>query len=131
MYDDELEQRLQTFALDEPVSIHGESVYLRLEQDGAELGAYFLEAPTDRQLHDALQLGFQSALEFDAGWALSDDGNALLLTQWLPQVQGWAEVPEALELLLSQIELLRTLFNMAGDRTDVSASRDQRRFRNN
>lgn len=129
MFNDELESRLQTFALGEPVSIDGESVYLRIDQDGAELGAYFLESPTGRQLQDALQLGFQSALEFDAGWALSDDGSVLLLTQSLPDVQGWADVPEALERLLSQIELLRTLFNMKSARTGDGASRDERRFR--
>lgn len=125
----ELEQQLQTFPLDEPVDIDGESVYLRVFQDGAELGVHFLEVPTERQLEDALQLGFQSALEFDAGWALSDDGSILLLTQWLPDVSGWTDVPQAVEQLLDQVELLRSLVTISNTRTEDSASRDERRFR--
>jgi hypothetical protein len=129
MQSDELEPQLHDFPLDEPVSIDGESVYLRVHQDGAELGAHFLESVTERQLQDALQLGFQSALEFDAGWALSDDGASLMLTQWLPGVRDWPEVSDPLERLLNQVELLRTLVTITGTRPEQGASRDERRFR--
>lgn len=125
----DLEHQLQGFPLDEPVNLDGESVYLRVDQDGAELGAHFLAAITERQLADALQVGFQSALEFDAGWALSDDGSALLLTQWLPDVRGWAEVPDALEQLLNQVELLRTLVTITTSGPDHATGREERLIR--
>lgn len=119
----------QGLALDAPVSIDGESVYLRLHQDGAELGAHFLEAVTGRQLQDAMQLGFQSALEYDAGWALSDDGGTLLLTRWLPDAQGWADAQEALAQLLEQVELLRTVTTIATTKPDHGSSREERLIR--
>lgn len=115
--------------LDEPVGIDGETVYLRLHQDGAELGAHFQEAGGGRQLEDAMQLGFQSALEFDAGWALSDDGAVLLLTRWLPDARGWADAQEALAQLLDQLELLRTVAAIATAKPDHGSSREERLIR--
>lgn len=125
----ELERTLKTFPLDEPVSIDGESVYLRVDLDGAELGVHFLESVTDQQLQDVLQLGFQSAMEFDAGWALSSDGNTLLLTQWLPGARDWTQVSEALEQLLNQVEVLRTLEVITSTKTEHNSSRDEQRVR--
>jgi len=129
MQSDERDPQPHDFPLNEAVAIDGESVYLRVHRDGAELGAHFLAPVSERELQEALQLGFQSALEFDAGWALSDDGDTLLLTQWLPGVQDWTEVPDALELLLNQVELLRTMVTLTGTRPEHGASRDERRFR--
>jgi hypothetical protein len=129
MLTDDLEQQLRDYPLDELVTVEGEAVYLRVRQDGAELGVHFLESITDRQLHDAMQMGFQSALEFDAGWALSDDGATLLLTRWLPDVQGWAEASEALEQLLNQAAQLRTLTAITGAGPDPGGSRDERLMR--
>ncbi|MTV41099.1 hypothetical protein [Duganella radicis] len=129
---DELERQLQGFPLEEPVSIDGESVYLRVGRDGAELGAVFLEEMNERQLQEALQLGFQSALEFDAGWALSDDGASLLLTQWLPDARDWTAAPEALERLLNQVELLRALAASApaeDSREHDAGGREEQRMR--
>jgi hypothetical protein len=105
----ELEHWLQSLPLGEPVDIDGECVYLRVEQSGAELGVQYLGQVTEVQLQRALQQGFQNATEFDAGWALSLDGATLLLTQWLPNVSSWTEVSEALEQLLNQVELQRSL----------------------
>lgn len=129
MHTEDREQQLQGLPLDEPVAVDGETVYLRLYQDGAELGAQFLEAANGRQLQDAVQLGFQSALAFDAGWGLSDDGETLLLTRWLPGAQGWADAAEALEQLLAQVELLRTLVAVVSVRPEHGASRDERLIR--
>jgi hypothetical protein len=125
----ELERKLQTFPLDEPVSIDGESVYLKVDLDGAELGVHFLESVTDQQLQDVLQLGFQNAMEFDAGWALSSDGSTLLLTQWLPGVRDWTQASEALEQLLNQVEVLRTLEVITSTKTEHNSSRDEQRVR--
>jgi hypothetical protein len=129
MQTDDLEQQVQGLPLDEPVTVEGESVYLRVLQEGAELGLVFMESITSRQLHDAMQLGFQSALEFDAGWALTDDGATLLLTRWLPDAQGWTDVPEALEQLLNQAAQLRTLAAVTGAAPDPGGSRDERQMR--
>ena len=125
----ELERKLQAFPLDEQVSIDGESVYLKVDLDGAELGVHFLESVTDQQLQDVLQLGFQNAMEFDAGWALSSDGSTLLLTQWLPGVRDWTQASEALEQLLNQVEVLRTLEVITSTKTEHNSSRDEQRVR--
>lgn len=127
MQNDDFEQQLQGLALDEPVTIDGQSLFLRVDPDGAELGLQLLESASARQLQDALQLGFQSALEFDAGWALAADGDALLLTQWLPGAQDWGDAAEALEALLNQAELLRSLVSITG--ADQSVRRDERAIR--
>jgi hypothetical protein len=127
MQSGELEVWLQSLPLNEPVDIDGELVYLKVEESGAELGVQFMEQVTSEQLQAAMQAGFQNALEFDAGWSLSIDGTTLLLTQWLPDVSGWAEVPEALEQLLNQIELLRSQEAIAAVKSvNTSASIEQR-----
>lgn len=125
----ELERQLQSFPLDQPVRIEDESVYLKVDRDGAELGIHFLESVSDQQLQEALQLGFQNALEFDAGWAISDDGSILLLTQWLPGVSSWMEATEALEQLLNQVELLRTLESITSAKAEHSPNRHEQHIR--
>lgn len=130
----ELERWLQDFPLDEPVDIDDEFVYLRVEQGGAELGVHFLEGVTDHQLQEALQCGFQNAMEFDAGWSISIDSRTLLLSQWLPNVSSWTEVAEPLEKLLNQVEALRTMEVITIAETENTpsdiSSRDERHIRN-
>lgn len=125
----ELEQWLQGLPLDEPVDIDGESVYLRVEAGGAELGARFIDAVTGQQLQEAMKQGFQSAMEFDAGWGLSTDGSTLLLTQWLPGVSSWTEVPEQLEKLLNQVSVLRAVISPVKVKLDDMPNRDEQRGR--
>ncbi|HVK93294.1 MAG TPA: hypothetical protein VM571_01045 [Noviherbaspirillum sp.] len=125
----ELEQWLQGLPLDEPVDIDGESVYLRVEVGGAELGARFIDAVTGQQLQEAMKQGFQSAMEFDAGWGLSTDGGTLLLTQWLPGVSSWTEVPEQLEKLLNQVSVLRAVISPVKVKLDDMPNRDEQRGR--
>jgi hypothetical protein len=128
MQNDDFEQQLLAFPLDEPVAIDGQSAYLRVDPDGAELAVLFLDTASGRQLQDALQLGFQSALEFDAGWAMTADGSSLLLSRWLPGAEGWADAAEALDQLLNQVELLRSLVTITGG-SDHSLRRDERFIR--
>ncbi|MET3133295.1 hypothetical protein AAKU55_003585 [Oxalobacteraceae bacterium GrIS 1.11] len=97
----ELAQWLPTQLLDTPVRMAGESVYLRVRADGAELGAYLWHDATPQQLEDALKQGFSSALEFDAGLAL--DGRGVVLSLWLPSARGWQDAADALENLLNQL----------------------------
>lgn len=127
----EVEKWLEALPLNEPVNIDGESVYLKVGEDGAELGVHFMDEVTDQQILDALQQGFQNALEFNAGWALSSDGSTLLLSQWLPGVSGWVDVSETLEQLLNQVELLRTMevISISHVKTKDIPSRDEQRFR--
>ncbi len=105
--DDDIAQWLQAQPLDEPVEIDGEFIYLAPQQDGAELGAVLTHGYAPAQLQDALRLGFQSALQFDAGLGRSADGRDLVLTQWLPQVGGWLDAAEPLEQLLNQLGMWR------------------------
>lgn len=129
MQTDDIEQQLDQLPLDEPVTVDGHSVYLRAGPDGAELGLLLLESPSERQVQDAVQLGFQSALEFEAGWALAGDGSGLLLTRWLPGAAGWTDAADALEQLLRQAELLRSLVTMAASAPEHGGSREEQRIR--
>jgi len=125
----ELDEWLQSLPLGEPVDIDGESVYLKPDGDGAELGVEFLEEASEEQIQDALQKGFQMAMEFDAGWALAPDGGKLLLAQWLPRVTDWTEAADALELLLNQVAMLRAMEAEPREEVTETMSRDERRIR--
>lgn len=103
----DLEQWLQSLPLNQPVVISGESVYLNVGESGAELGCVFLASFSEDQLDAALKMGFESAIEFDAGWSVSAETESLLLTRWLPQVSTWEQALEPLENLLNQVGTLR------------------------
>lgn len=104
MYTDaEIEQWLQGLPLNKPTDIDGDTVFLNVYGNGAELGAYLLRDYTQAQLQAALQLGFASALTHDAGLARTLDGKALMLTQWLPHVRRWPQAAKPLEALLNQL----------------------------
>lgn len=107
MPDPQTEAWLRELPIDTPVDIDGVTVWLNVRRDGAELGARLLESFTEPQLQDVLRYGFQSALEFDAGFALSADGASLNLSQWLPGVRDWVEAMEPLEKLLNQVDGLQ------------------------
>ena len=132
--DGDLEQWLDGLPIDTPVDIDGESVYLKIHPAGAELGAYLFHSQsqsyTHAQLQDALQLGFASAVTYDAGLGQTADGKSLVLTQWLPEVRRWSQAAKQLENLLNQIAFWRT--RLAPSSTTELAStvdRNERRLR--
>jgi hypothetical protein len=125
----QLELWLDSLPLDETTEIDGESVYLRVDAAGAELGVHFMDDFSDEQLRWALDQGFENALDFDAGWALSLDGRTLLLTRWVPGASGWNTVPEALEQLLNQVELLRSQETITNFKSASSPGTDEQRIR--
>lgn len=127
--DSEIAQWLQEQPLDEPVDIDGESVYLRVHPDGAELGAYLIHAYSPAQLKHALSSAFQSVRQFDAGLGRSTDGNSLVLNQWLPEVSTWTGAAEALEQMLNQVALWRALLAPNDLEMDKTASRNEQRLR--
>lgn len=129
MSDDSTEQWLGALPLDEPVDIDGESVFLRIQPDGAELGVRLLGGATDANLADALRTSFQCALDFDAGLGWEQDGAGLVLTQWLAGVAAWSEVPEALEKILNQASLWRAAMAPVAARREPDARRVEERFR--
>lgn len=106
MHSQQIEQWLDALPLDELVEVDGESVLLAPQTGGAALGVHLCRAATGVQLADALRTGFQSALEFEAGLSLGDDG-ALMLTQWLPGAESWHDAGDALEGLLNQAAMWR------------------------
>lgn len=127
---DDLQEWLQAQPLDTPIDINGESVYLNVEANGAELGAYLLHGHVQSQLREALLQGFSSAIEFDAGLAQSADGNSLTLTQWLPGVSSWEQAAHALENLLNQLSVWRAELKPAARIPVVNArSRTEERLR--
>lgn len=107
MTDAGTEQWLHTLPLGETVAIDGIEVWLKVSAEGAELGAYLLHAYSEPELQTAVSLGFQAALEFDAGFGLSPDGKSLCLLQWLPAVSGWTQAAQPLEDILDQVGMLR------------------------
>ncbi|MDB5772255.1 MAG: hypothetical protein JWM42_2629 [Burkholderia sp.] len=107
MLNDEVEQWLQTLPLNETVNVEGEFFFLNIHPEGAELGVNFLRSYTQEQLEEALRLGFWSALEFDAGFSVAEDEELLLLAQWLPDVNSWADAYVPFENLLNQVQALR------------------------
>lgn len=128
MLSEELEQWLLSLPLDEPCEIDGENVYLKLSNGGAELGLVLIPRPTGVQIADALRTGFQGALEFDAGLALSTDSGDLILNQWLSGVEAWSDVSEALESILNQAALWRAAMAV-GDGHNDAARREESRAR--
>lgn len=107
MDDPDTDAWLQTLPVGTPVAIDGVEIWLKTFPVGAELGAYLLHSFSEAELQDALRQGFRVAVEFDAGFGLSSDGESLCLSQWLPGVGSWAEAAEPLEKLLDQVEILR------------------------
>lgn len=128
--DEDTMQVLAAMPLDEPVEIDGESVYLRVVPDGAELGLLLIPAYTQSQLQDVLKKAFQSAMQFDAGLGQTADGRTLVLTQWLPGVNGWTDAAQPLENLLNQASMWRSL--LAPVKSSVAThveSRNEQRLR--
>jgi hypothetical protein len=129
MEDNDLADWLKSLPVNEPVTIDGESVCLLVRENGAELCGYFMQSFGDNELETALRMGFESATEFDAGWSISPDDGALMLTQWLPLVDSWMEAVEPLENLLDQLATLRTALEPPEPTIDPIRDRDEQRLR--
>ena len=128
MQSQQIEQWLDALPLDEPVDVDGETVLLALQPGGATLGAQLSRAATGVQLADAMRTGFQSALEFEAGLSLGDDGS-LMLTQWLPGAESWRDAGDALEGLLNQVAMWRAAMAPGASTPAAESRRDADRIR--
>ena len=126
---EELEQWLQGLPLGEPFDLGGESVYLQPGDGGAELGVILLHAPTDVQIADSMRCGFQCALEFEAGLAIPEELDALVLNRWLPDAETWADAADALENILNQVGLWRAAMKPSTGRPAEETSRAEQRLR--
>lgn len=107
---DDLQAWLAQQAMGCLIDLDGESIYLKADADGAELGALLLSAPTGEQIRLALQQGFSHALAYGAGLAYYVDqaaGDSLRLSQWLPGIRSWQEAAHPLENLLTQLAAWR------------------------
>ncbi|TQK12972.1 hypothetical protein FB599_0379 [Herbaspirillum sp. SJZ130] len=129
MLSEDLEQWLQGLPLGEPFDIGGESVYLQVGDGGAELGVILVREPTDAQITESMRCGFQCALEFEAGLAIPDDGDALVLNRWLPDAETWADAADALENILNQAGLWRAAMKPSNGRQAEDSSRAEQRLR--
>lgn len=129
MSTESVEQWLQTLPLDELVNIDGESVFLRIQPEGAELGVCLFTNASDVMLADVLRTSFQGALEFDAGLGWEQDSQRLVLTQWLPGAVAWSDVPDALEKILNQVSMWRAAMSPVEVRQEKSSRRVEERFR--
>lgn len=130
--DDGLQEWLQEQPFNIPININGESVYLKVEENGAELGAFLIHDHSPPQLREALLQGFSSAIDFDAGLGKSADGNSLTLSQWLPEVSSWQQAAGFLECLLNQLSAWRELLEPATHLpVSTTKSRIEERLRRN
>jgi hypothetical protein len=91
------------------VDIDGMAVRLQLEVGGAVLSAELPAALTIESTMRHLELGFSNALEFNAGLAIDPEGRRLMLTQWLAGITNWPDAESALESLLNQVDVCRTV----------------------
>lgn len=124
---DDLEQWLQALPLNQTIDIDGESVYLKVQPKGAELGILLLRNYTGIQLAEALRTGFQSALEFDAGLGVNVEEQMLVLTRWLPDLGAWPDAAEALESILNQTSMWRAaLTPVEADQDDIIKRSEER-----
>jgi hypothetical protein len=127
---DDVESFLHSLPLGKPVTVEGEPVFLRVGENGTELGVILFTAPTDAQLIDVSRIGFQSALEYDAGLGIWAEEDAVVLSRWLPSVTSWPEAAEPLEELLEQAALWRSaLAPSAPKATSPELSANERRIR--
>lgn len=106
--------------LNVPVVIDGIVVWLKVGPRGAVLGALLEQDCDEQRMRSLAGQGFRCATEFDAGFALADDGVSLCLLQWLPGAAGWADAAPALEKLLNQVDTLR----LAGDPVGAATGRN-------
>jgi hypothetical protein len=133
----EIEEWLSLQPFDTRVEVGGEYVYMQRYPSGSVLGAYLFDSHTPERLQAALNVGFSSALQFDAGLGFSDDGNSLVLSTWLPNVDSWLGAAVALENLLNQLAFLREVLPQWTVASEVPArsvrgsvaSRDELRMR--
>lgn len=125
--DRDLLEWLETLPLNRPVEFEGEMVSLNTRSGGAELTVRLMESKSSGQLQEVLQLGFSSALHFDAGLACGPDNRTVFLSKWLSNVYSWPEAADALERILDQTAAWRawltppertpvTIDTAAGDR---------------
>jgi hypothetical protein len=124
---DQLELWLAALPVDEAVVVDGETVWLRRQPDGAELGVYLLREFTPAQLEEAARAGFHSARQFGAGLAVRDD--ALVLNRWLPGVDSWLDAAGALEDILNQGAMWRAWLAPSRPRRDEGISAQEQRIR--
>lgn len=105
--EDEIQELLSGLPLNTVVEFGDDRIYLNVYGNGAELGVRLTEGTTYEEMRTALQNGFASAMEFDAGVAYMPDGSGLALMRWLPEVRSWISAYTALEVLLNQLETWR------------------------
>jgi hypothetical protein len=129
--DEDVVSWLQGLPLGVPADVAGESVYLHLHDDGAELGAFLIRDYTPMQLEIALKRSFQSILRFDAGLGVSADGRSVVLSCMLPGVSSWVEAADALENLLTQISMMRAAMGPTKpvEKTNKGIDRTEQRLR--
>jgi hypothetical protein len=118
---------LQTLPLDEPVVIDGESVFLRTQPEGAQLGVCLTGQPSDATLAEAMRVGFQGAREFDAGLGWEPD-TGLVLSRWIAGASSWQDVAEPLEQILNQLALWRAAMSRVSTNQVRQGKRDEERF---
>lgn len=117
---------LQAQPLNAMVEVGAERICLLPRAHGAELRLQLQALPTPQQVRAALQRGFASARQYEAGLALSTDGESLLLSRWLPGVAGWPAACAALEELLDQAAAWRGAEPAAAPRGTARPPADRR-----
>ena len=107
------------------------SVCLNLRAGGAVLSVTLQENFSADSLRRSLDSGFASALLYEAGVAVDARQNLLQLVQWLPTTKSWLEAATALEAMLNQRDLYRSMTGSADavPMQRLRGSRDEYRLR--
>lgn len=126
----DVESWLEKLPVGKPVTVEGEPVFLRVGENGTELGVILFTAPTDAQLIDVSRIGFQSAMQYSAGLGIWEEEDAVVLSRWLPHVTSWPEAAEPLEELLDQAALWRSALDRNTPKANTpELSANERRIR--
>ena len=109
MSDANLTERLMALPINHAVAINDTDVYLQVTEKGAALKAVINTTVLPSVLAALIDLGFTNALLFEAGIAIDQTQNQLILVQWLDGVRNWTEAEDALELMLNQVDACRSM----------------------
>ncbi|MEB0134869.1 hypothetical protein QN362_05950 [Actimicrobium sp. CCC2.4] len=122
---------LDKLPLNETINFDGTSVCLEIFSEGAILSGVLSKPYTQSDLTTFLESSFSMVLSFDAGIAIDDRNELLLLIKWLPRVRSWRDAEIDFEKLLNQMDccIPSTAVENNFSSSENSKSREEQRIR--
>ncbi len=126
-----LDDILSKLPLNKTILFDDISVCLQMFSEGSLLSAELSKKYSTSIISSFLESAFEMALLFDAGLAIDERNNTLLITQWLPSVKSWIEAEAALEKILNQLDNCHSVILLSKDSIQASSlpSKGEQRIR--